>query len=245
VTIPPDAPAKRAPGRPPSSLPDVQAAVAPATPARPRGYRARPAAEVCANAKELAGQVAAAACQALPAEQEHGTLTVVTTPEAGWFRLAATVLETFPQPPVQGVTDVVTAFAAVPPAVAALGPITSGFRRWVQTISFGGHSQLITEAELGGLWLDSVVAALVPPAQRSPRRDIHIAGVGAPAGNRNIDYYLVTSVLSATLIWRPRRWSRKAQDVALAQWLLTSARGHVIGAGIASIAARATLPVPG
>jgi hypothetical protein len=244
VTIPPDAPAKGAPGRPPSPLPDVQAAVAPATPAPRRGYRARPAAEVCDLAQELARQVAAAACQALPTDQEHGALTVVTTPLAGWYPLAAAIFETVPQPPVQGVTDVVTAFAAVPPAVAALGPITSGFRRWVQTISFGGHSQLITEAELGGLWLDSVLAALVLPAKPAPRRDIHVAGLGAPAGNRNIDYYLVTSVLSATLIWRPRRWSRKAQDVALAQWLVTSARGHVIGAGIVSIAERATFPVP-
>jgi hypothetical protein len=112
---------------------------------------------------------------------------------------------------------------------------------------------LIAEAELGGLWLDLVVAELVrltEPSQLrttepSPRLDIYVAGLGAPPANRNIDYYLVTSVLSATLTWRPHRWFRKAQGVALAQWLLTSSRGQVIGAGIVSNTERATFPVPG
>jgi hypothetical protein len=213
----------------------------PGTPGPRRGYRARPAAEVAALISALAHQIADEARHvlAVPTSTDIGqqstrpeTVTLVTVPMAGWYPvLAAAVPDTVPRPhvPVRGITDVVTAAAAVPPALDAIGTIAHGFARWMPGLSPSGRSPLLTEADIGGLWLDSLVQAL---RQQLPRRTIRAAGIGPPQLGSADGCYLISAAVSATLAWRPRRRLRKSRDWALANWLIVDTDGHLIGGGV-------------
>jgi hypothetical protein len=214
----------------------------PVAPGPRRGYRVRPVHEIPVLAKGLAGQVAGAACQALAAHRPGGTsqqadgpgvITLVTTPVAGWYpMLAAALLEAAPQShvPVRGIADVITAAAAVPPALDAMEEISRGFMRRIR-VSFSERSPLLAEAELGGLWLDSVAEALLRSSQQQPRPTIRVAGIGVSQAQPDGCYFLMATA-SATLTWQPHRRLRKSPDVALAQWLLMTSKGDVIGGGI-------------
>lgn len=191
----------------------------------------------------LAQQVAEAASRALSHQKspgasqqvnEPGVITLVTTPVAGWYPMLAAAFREAPPPyvPVRGIAEVITAAAAVPPALDATGTITRGFVRWIQGLSPSGRSPLLTEAEIGGLWIDSVVEALLPAFGQHPRRKIRVAGIGVPQAGPADSCYLLSSVVSATVTWRPRRRLRRSQDWAFAQWLLISATGDLIGGGI-------------
>ena len=207
-------------------------AVASIAPGPRRGYRARPADEIFVLIGGLAQQVAGAADQALLAHNPEA-VTLITTPVAGWYpMLAAALLQTAPPShvPVRGITDVITAAAAVPPALGAMGPMAHGLARWIRSLSFSERSPLLTEAELGGLWLDAVVSAMLQPGPQQRRRKIRVVGLGRA---QPVDsFYLLSVTAAASLIWRPRRWFRKSPDAALAQWLLMTADGDVLGGGI-------------
>jgi hypothetical protein len=208
-----------------------------------RGYRARPAAEIADLIKDLAQQIAKKTGAALSAPDtaeggEHAAhpevITLIATPVASWYPvLAAALAESVPKShvPVRGVTDIITAAAAVPPALDAMGAMTRGFARRVHGLSPSGRSPLIAEAELGGLWLNAVVAALREPGL--PRRYIRVTGLGLPQADPVDSCYLLCAAVPTTLMWRPRRWLRKKnQNTALAQWMLISAAGNVIAGGV-------------
>jgi hypothetical protein len=204
----------------------------PGTP--PRGHRARPLSDVDRVLDTLAGRVAGTSdlAAALPG---GGTAWIVPAREHHWQEALDSVLLTALNPvarhrPARGilpeavdVTKVVTDLVHVLTSAVSI----AGARRSTRS----GRVPLLTERELSTLWLARLLGALCERGW-SNRARIPTLPV-ALSQARDGDVVLLSDVTATAVLWIPRRRVLVWRQVsALAHWMLISAEGNVLGAGV-------------